>query len=110
MTHDELTHAFERGTLDPALFRHREHLRVAWTLLARHGRREAERRMLDGITALAARAGRPEKVDPALTRAWMAALEDAARSADRGATFDDVLAAHPRLLDRHAVQAARTGG
>ena len=72
MTHDELVEGFEGGTLAPGAFGHREHLRLAWIYLQRYGRPEAERRLLAGLRAFAARAGKPEKFDAGLTLAWVA--------------------------------------
>ena len=65
MTHDELIAGFEGGTIAPGAFGHREHLRLAWLYLQRHGRPEAERRLLDGLRALAARGGQPDKFNAA---------------------------------------------
>ncbi|MGH9374493.1 MAG: hypothetical protein ACRD15_23495 [Vicinamibacterales bacterium] len=95
MKDDEFVGAFERGTLPPAAFRHGDHVRLTWIYLVRHGGLGAERRLLAGLQAFAERAGKPEKFDPSLTRAWIAAI-DAARAAH--ATFEEMVAARPELL------------
>ena len=107
MTDDELVDGFETGRLAPERFGHREHLRLAWCYLTRFARGEAERRLLAGLRAFAARAGKPEKFDAALTSAWVAVLADAAVQLESPATFDALVASRPDLLDRAAVRAAR---
>src|SRR5689334_14662209 len=105
MTDDAMLAAFAGGELDPAAFRHREHVRTAWLHLGRYGRVEAERRMLDGLRTLALRAGRAERFDAALSLAWMAAIDAARLAHPECATFDDFIAAAPELLDPRAVPA-----
>jgi hypothetical protein len=105
MTDDELVDGFEGGTLAPAAFHHREHVRLTWLLLTRFGRAEAERRLLAGLRALATRAGKPEKFNAPLTLAWVA-LIDGARLAGPNRSLDELLSARPDLLERGAVRVA----
>ncbi len=106
MTHIELIARFEGGTIAPGAFGHREHLRLAWLYLRRHGRPEAERRLLDGLRAFAAAAGKPDKFDAALTLAWVARVETAAAALAPDHSFDDLLLHHPELLARRSVREA----
>jgi N-formylglutamate deformylase len=107
MTDEELVEAFERGTMAPRAFGHREHVRVAWLYLKRYEPADAERRMLDGLRAFAARAGKPSKFDAGLTHAWMGAIDAARRAEPPGVAFDDLVRARPALLDSSAVGARR---
>jgi hypothetical protein len=68
--HQELIAAFERGTIDGAEFPHERHVRVAWGLAQRYGREEGLRRLIAGIRAMVARAGRAEAYHETITRAW----------------------------------------
>ena len=106
MTDEELVGGFETGLLAPERFRHREHLRLAWCYLTRFGREETERKLLTGLRAFAARAGKPDKFDAALTSAWVGVLADALRQLDTP-TFDALIAARPKLLDAATVRAHR---
>lgn len=103
MKDDELVAAFEGGWLEPAAFRHREHVRVAWVLLQRYGRDGAEERLAGGIRALAARAGRPEKYDGALTRAWVERIDQVRAARPDLTTFAALEAGRPDLLDPRRV-------
>jgi hypothetical protein len=103
MTDEILLKAFEDGTIALAAFGHREHVRVGWLLLGRYGRAEAERRVLDGLLSLAVRAGKPEKFNAPLTRAWLDAIETAATRAPHVSTFEALIAEHPDLLDARTV-------
>jgi hypothetical protein len=107
MTDDELVDGFETGLLPPERFGHREHLRLAWCYLARFGREDTERRLLTGLRAFAARAGRPDKFDAALTAAWVGVLADASAEIGSPATFEALIAARPDLLDAATVCARR---
>jgi hypothetical protein len=104
MTDDELLAGFTAGTTAPGAFDHRAHLRLTWLCLQRHGRSATERLLLTGLQALAARAGRPEKFDAALTLAWIARLHEAAAALPRAHSFDDLLLRYPELLDRRSVR------
>ena len=102
MTPDELIAGFEGGTIAPGAFGHREHIRLAWLYLQRHGRPDAERRLLAGLRAFAAAAGKPDKFDAALTLAWVARIDAAAATLAPDHSFDDLLVHHPGLLDRRS--------
>ena len=104
MTDAELLAWFERPTLAPRVFGHREHVRLTWLCLARYGRAETERRLLTGLSALAAQAGTPGTFNAPLTLAWIDRI-DRARAALGDHTFDDLLRCHPALLDRGSVRA-----
>jgi len=105
MSDAELLDAFERGNLVPEHFGHREHVRLTWLYLARHGRVETERRLRRGLRALAARAGKPDRFSAPLTRAWVAQIADAAAALGPHHSFEDLLGQYPGLLDRSSVHA-----
>lgn len=107
MTDRQLVEGFERGLIGAADFRHRDHVRLTWIYLTHFGRAEAERRLLEGLRAFAARAGRPEKFDPLLTRAWVAAIDEA-RLASPALTFDELVSARPDFLRRDSVRVSAT--
>ena len=107
MTDDQLLAGFEAGTLAPERFGHREHVRLAWCCLTRFGRAEAERRLLEGLRAFAARAGKPEKFDAALTSAWVASLAAVADALGPSAGFETLVAERPDVLDPAYVRAVR---
>jgi flavin reductase (DIM6/NTAB) family NADH-FMN oxidoreductase RutF len=86
---DELVAAFEAGEIDNSEFPHRRHVEVSWGLAQRYGRDEGLRRMVDGIRAIAERAGRPEAYHETITRAWFELI----------AAADD-LHDYPDLLDK----------
>jgi hypothetical protein len=96
MTDSEFIDAFESGSLPPAEFRHRDHLRLTWVYLQRHGRDEAERRLMTGLRAFAIRAGKPGKFDGPLTMAWVEVIDRARAGC---ATFDEMIVRRPELLD-----------
>lgn len=89
MQADDLIDAFEAGQIDGKDFPHELHVRVTWGLAQRYERADALGRLIAGIRAIAARAGRPEAYHHTITRAWfelIAGVED--------------LGAFPELFDK----------
>ena len=70
-----LTH-FQRGEIDPAAFRHADHIGVAYEALTRHGFFKALDIYADGLMALVEKAGVPEKFNATVTFAYMSAIAE----------------------------------
>ena len=104
MTDDEFIRAFESCTLPEAMFHHRDHLRLAWLYLGRHGRDGARVRIAKSILRYAASLGKAEKYHHTITLAWLKLVEHAVHRAPH-ANFETLLAAHPYLLDKTALEA-----
>jgi hypothetical protein len=98
--------AFQAGTLPESEWKHRTHLRIAFSHLARWDADEAHLRMRVGIIRLNAIHGLKETTErgyhETLTRAWLALVGHAKKSADH-ANSDSLLAAHAELLDKELV-------
>jgi len=102
MTDQEFVDAFETCRLGNELFHHRDHLRLAWIYLERYGASAAPARIAESIRRYAAHHGKPEKYHETVTIAWLRLV---AGSADRSgaASFAEVLAACPELLDKNTL-------
>lgn len=90
---------FLRGATDPAQFPHREHLRMAFELLARHDFAETVLRYSRALRTMSARAGKPEAFHQTITIAFLALV---AERREHG-TADDFAAfarANPDLLEK----------
>lgn len=107
MDTDTLVRTFEEGTLPASSFHHADHVRLTCAYLDRYGPAEALRRLADGLRRFAARAGKPEKFDAALTRAWLDAIAAARRAHPAAETFEALVALRPDLLDRSSVRVER---
>jgi hypothetical protein len=70
---DELL-ALETGTLDPAMFPHREHVRLGYEMLGRYPFGEAVARFSRGLRLMAAKGGRPEVYHETITVAFLAVI------------------------------------
>src|SRR4051794_3928842 len=102
MSDDEFLRGFLDCSLDPGGFGHREHLRAAWLLLRRYGRREGEERFVVAIKTFVAKHDARSKYHETLTRTWLAAVEDALIAVESVDDFDEFLELRPQLLDpRH---------
>ncbi|WP_428266258.1 hypothetical protein [Haliangium sp.] len=100
-TTDPLIQAFESASLDPGGFHHREHLYVAWCYLRELPLEDALARYVRHLRQLTIALGVPDKFHATITWAYVLLLRDAMdRSPD--ASFDELLADNPALLDHRA--------
>jgi len=101
MTAVELTRRLERGEIDNAAFHHASHLRVAWTYLCESDSVEqASEKMSATLSRFATAAGVPGKFHETITQFWMRLLAEL-RESDCANGFDELVKAHPRLLEKN---------
>jgi len=99
---DELL-ALETGTLDPALFRHSDHVRLGYEMLGRYPFGEAVTRFSRGLRLIAAKAGRPEIYHETMTVAFLALIGE--RRARTGhASWDDFEFNNRDLLEKRRLE------
>ena len=97
MDDHELLCTFLAHRVDPAVFSHRDHVRVAWLLIERFPLENALQRFEAGARDLATRAGVPEKYHVTITRALMQIIAaDQARGA--GQSCAEYCASNPPVL------------
>jgi hypothetical protein len=100
-------------------FGHRQHVRLTWLAVRRHGTDPAVELISDGIRQTAEYAGRPRKYHATVSRAWVELVGHHALN-DDATDFDTFAARNPALLDKRllarfyrsstlAGDAARTG-
>jgi hypothetical protein len=97
MSDDQLCAAFDLATLPKEHFHHREHLRVAFLYLARHGE-AAGPRFCAALSRFATAHGAPGKYRKDLTLDWLARIGQRAAKA-RYADSEEFLERNPELLD-----------
>ena len=97
-----LVSRFEALAVDPRQFRHREHLRLAFAMLATADFGSASVRYRRALRRFADAAGAAGKYQETLTRAWLALVAERMATTPYASSFD-LLAAHPDLLDTRAV-------
>jgi hypothetical protein len=105
MTDDELIAAFETGTVGAHDFPHARHVRVAWGLARRYGRRDGLERLIAGIRHIAGSAGRPGVYHVTMTRAWFELISSVDGLADHDELFDKTLL--ERYYSRERLAAGR---
>jgi len=71
-----LTRSFETGELDPAAFKHTDHVAVAFEMLGSYEFLEACSRYASNIRALAGRAGAPKKFNATITLAFLSLIAE----------------------------------
>ncbi len=98
LSDNDLLAGFSDDTLDPALFDHREHVRIAWLLLRRHGLPEVLARIEAGLQGLARRAGAPEHYHATLTWAWVLLVRERIRRHPEAEAWPDFAGRNPDLF------------
>lgn len=94
----EIVQAFEEGTLNPAHFRHRQHLLVAWTYLSTLPFGEAAMRFASQLRRFAESHGAGAKYHETVTWAYAALLHERMHSSAAPTDFDGFLAQNPDLV------------
>jgi hypothetical protein len=102
----EFREAFESLKIPNDMFRHREHIRLAWIYSRHFPEEQALARMMQGIQAFANHHGASAKYHHTITVAWMRLVRHAACLAPESPDFHTFAAGHvyllnPRLLESY---------
>ena len=99
---------FEDCTLPQAQFHHREHLKVAYIYLRRHGLADALKKVRAGINAINMAHRVPDAPDrgyhETITQAWVRLVDMTLREYGPAETADSFLDQHPQLLEKKALR------
>lgn len=101
MTDDEFITAFLSGTLAESQFHHRDHLRLTWLLLRRHGRERGGQILADGIRQFAAAHGQTTRYHETMTHFWLWLVDHIRKSRPQLDSFEEFLKAYPPALDKN---------
>src|SRR5687767_4558410 len=99
---DELL-ALETGTLDPAIFRHADHVRLGYEMLEHYPFGEAVTRFSRGLRLIAAKAGRPEIYHETITVAFLAVIGERRASA-ANCDWSEFKARNSDLLEKRCLE------
>lgn len=99
MTDDEFLRAFFSLTLPGSGLHHRDHLRLAWLEVRRHGGVSALDLVSGGIRRFAAAHGQGSRYHETLTAFWVRIVAHAVRRHPEIDDFDRFLEVHPLLTD-----------
>jgi hypothetical protein len=100
MDDSEFLKLFHQGALTGDEFRHRGHLRLAWLVLSRHPRDEAEQIVASEIRRFAVANGASNRYHDTLTRFWVRLVSHATENAPEARNIDELLSMFPFLLDK----------
>ncbi len=89
--------AFRTATLANDAFHHRDHVRMAWLYVRRHGLEAAVTRFTDDLRAFAVAKGVPGLYHATITVAYLSLVAERQRTTP-GATWTAFAEAHPDLL------------
>jgi hypothetical protein len=103
---NEFLEAVEATTWPGERFGHREHVRLGWLYLRRHGPERGYAHIQNTIQRYATSLGAASKYHETVTRAWSAHVYGALRETPGLELFEAFMEAHPdlrngRLLERH---------
>lgn len=99
MTDDEFLHAFFSLHLPSSGFHHRDHLRLTWLVVRRHGAEAAAEMVGGGIRRFADAHGHGGRYHETLTAFWVRVVAHAIDDRPEIDDFDAFLRAFPLLLD-----------
>jgi len=98
MDASEILAAFEAGTLDPAGFHHRDHVRLAWAHLRHYPGPLALDRFCTGLRRLAQAAGKPERYHETITWAYLLLINERMERTGRDRSWRELAEANADLL------------
>jgi hypothetical protein len=98
---DEFLRAFFGLTMPSSEFHHRDHLRLAWLAVRRHGGNPAEEVVTAGIQKFAEHHTHGPLYHDTMTRFWVRLVAHAVSNRPEIEDFDEFLAAYPLLLDKN---------
>ena len=98
---DEFLRAFFGLTLPNSEFHHRDHLRLAWLAVTRHGSAAAEEVVTRGIQRFAEHHSHGPAYHDTMTRFWVRLVAHAVSDRPEIGDFEEFLAAYPLLLDKN---------
>jgi hypothetical protein len=98
---DEFLHAFFGVRLANSEFRHRDHLRLAWLAVRRHGGVAAEEVVTAGIQRFAEHNSHGLAYHDTMTRFWVRLVAHAVFHRPEIDDFETFLTAYPLLLDKN---------
>ena len=93
---------FVRGELDPGTFRHRDHVRMGFEMLRRHGFVEAALHYSNALRAMLEKAGRPDAFHQTVTLAFLSLIAERMET-EKFCDFGAFERANPDLIDRSAL-------
>ncbi|MGO8951207.1 MAG: hypothetical protein ACLQUY_26845 [Ktedonobacterales bacterium] len=100
MNDDDFVHAFLSGALPNTSFHHRDHLRLAWSLIHQQGEAAAIDTITTGIKRFAHRHGHDDKYNETLTQFWVRIVSFHIEKHPDIKDFEHFLNVCPQLLDK----------
>src|SRR6266568_6788359 len=100
MEDGEFLRLFHDGNLSGEAFRCRGHLRLAWLVLSKHSRIEAESIFAREIRRFAIVKGASNRYHDTLTRFWGRLVGHSIENAPEAGSIDELLARFPFLLEK----------
>lgn len=99
-----VTQQFLDNTIDPDEFGHKQHVQVAYDLLREHEFLDATVRYVNGIRALAHRAGAPHKFHMTVTLAYLSMIAER-MATTRHDGFEEFIHVNSDVLSKTALSA-----
>lgn len=99
MTNQELVERFETLTLNPELFPHREHVRLAWIYLRDYPTLTALSKFCDGLKRFAASVGKPDLYHETITWAYLLLIRERMEKTVAWESWEDFAEKNGDLLD-----------
>ena len=102
---EEFAGSFENCEYPNGMFKHADHIRLAWLYVGRFGRVGAEERITHSIRRFAASLGHEEKYHQTMTLAWLRLVHVACCASPELTDFETFIGSHLWLNDKKALNA-----
>jgi len=99
MTDNQLIEQFENLTLDPEIFHHSEHVRLAWIYLNEYPVLTALSKFCEGLKRFAGFHGKPDRYHETITWAYMLLIRERMAGDETGVSWERFAATNKDLLD-----------
>lgn len=99
MTDQELVEHFERLTLSPELFSHREHVRLAWVYLCEYPPLTALEKFCEGLKRFAASLGKADRYHETITWAYLLLIHERMAKTESANSWELFAEANADLLN-----------
>ncbi|WP_282607326.1 hypothetical protein [Pelagibius sp. Alg239-R121] len=102
-SYSELTQSFERRSIDPSIFRHGDHVGVAYEMLCKYDFMDATMKYGECLNMIATKAGAAKKFNTTITVAFMSLIAERMKKSEHTG-YEDFITQNQDLLSKDVLK------